>query len=187
MSTGSGQNSELRTCLFDPSKCIVYIDIICKWHYPPNYSKYGSGKLPPRRKMLHSLLDQSLSSHSTHACSDWWQYTESGIFGWHAQYYVHIILTLYKTVVLMKEQYLQILTLFSHMYSLLAQLFCTGLQSGVFLYLKLVRNFCAIHPLLTLANLIESLIYVPLDLIDPSFCRKKHIVSKIFSSVYKWT
>ncbi len=26
------QNSELRTCLLDPSKYIIYIDIIYKWH-----------------------------------------------------------------------------------------------------------------------------------------------------------
>ncbi len=35
------RTKKIRTCLFDPSKCIVYIYNIYKWHYPHNYSKYG--------------------------------------------------------------------------------------------------------------------------------------------------
>ncbi len=54
------QNSELRTCLFDPSKYIVYIDIIYEWHYPHNYNKYGSGRLPLRQKNVASVEVSSM-------------------------------------------------------------------------------------------------------------------------------
>ncbi len=54
------QNSELRTCLFDPSKFIVYIDIIYEWHYPHNYNKYGSGRLPLRQKQNVTSVEATL-------------------------------------------------------------------------------------------------------------------------------
>ncbi len=50
------RRSEHRTCLFDPSKYIVDIDIAYKSHYAHNYSKYGSGRLPIRQQILLACI-----------------------------------------------------------------------------------------------------------------------------------